>query len=200
MADEQLVTHEMNPETGKLEEVPVEDKPKKARGKKLPPKAPPPDVAEKRREMVASLLARGMRQIEIVNQLGAEYIIRNGTQVQNPSYLVNPITNQPFDRGTINRDVQFLRKQWRESAAEDMEDLLSRQLAEFREARRVAWARGDIEEVRLNLVAEMKLTGTARPEKKEVELGPETRSLFTREELEDLTDEQLAAIAASGTG
>ena len=137
------------------------------------PKAPPQEVIDKRREMVASLLARGMRQIEIVNQLGVEYLMRNGERVKNPSHLINPVTQEPFDKATINRDVQFLRKQWRESAAEDAEEMLSRQLAELREARRVAWGRGDMDEVRLNMLAEIKLTGTARPEKKEIKLNDE---------------------------
>jgi phage terminase small subunit len=37
-------------------------------------------------------------------------------------------------------------------------------------------------------------------DKREVELGDKTRKLFTKDELEDLTDEQLAAIAARRTG
>jgi hypothetical protein len=139
--------------------------------RKNPKKDPRIQAAiDKRRDMVASLMARGMRQIEIVNQLGLPTIVRNGTEIPNPSYLVNPESGLPFDKSQINRDVQFLRKKWRENAEEETEELLSQQLAELREARRVAWARGEMDEVRLNMVAEIKLTGTAKPEKKEVKL------------------------------
>jgi hypothetical protein len=139
--------------------------------RKNPKKDPRIQAAiDKRRDMVASLMTRGMRQIEIVNQLGLPTIVRNGTEIPNPSYLVNPESGLPFDKSQINRDVQFLRKKWRENAEEETEELLSQQLAELREARRVAWARGEMDEVRLNMVAEIKLTGTAKPEKKEVKL------------------------------
>lgn len=150
-------------------ETKASDTEKKSR--KNPKKDPRIQAAiDKRREMVASLMARGMRQIEIVNQLGVPTIVRNGTEIPNPSYLVNPESGLPFDKSQINRDVQFLRKKWRENAEEKTEELLSQQLAELREARRVSWARGDMDEVRLNMLAEIKLTGSARPEKKEIKL------------------------------
>ena len=160
---------------------------------KLAPKAPPQEVIDKRRNMVASLLARGMTQIEITNQLGAQYIIRDGQERPNPSYLINPITSEPFDKATINRDVQYLRKQWRENAEEVIEELLSKQLAEIREARRVAWARGDIEEVRLSIALEMKLTGTAKPERKEIKL--DDNQFAAMQSAEERVREKISRIA-----
>ena len=134
----------------------------------------PPELIDKRREIIASLLSRGMRQVEIVNQLGSPTVTRlvDGEQKTfvNTSYLINPITNKPFDKSQINRDVQFLRKQWRDKANAEMDELLTEQFMELREARRVAWTRGDMAEVRLNMLAEIKLLGTARPEKKEIKL------------------------------
>jgi hypothetical protein len=166
----------------------------------------PPELIDKRRDMVSSLLSRGMRQIEIVNQLGTPTIIRNGDIVPNPSYLVNPITQAPFDKATINRDIQFLRKQWRENAEEEIEELLSHQLSELREARRVAWARGDIEEVRHNILAEMKLTGTARPEKKEIKLDDEQFKAMqsakerVRSKLEQMVSQAISASEEDNAG
>jgi hypothetical protein len=159
---------------------------------------------DKRRDIVASLVARGMRQTEITAQLAAQYIKKrvDGRMVEfeNPSYMVNPETNQPYDKSQINRDVAWLKAEWRKAAKVASEEFFAAQLAELQEARRVMWAKGDMHGVTNNLALEIKLTGTALPEKKEVELGPETRKLFTKDELEDLTDEQLAAIATRRGG
>lgn len=137
-------------------------------GKKVPK-----EVTEKRREIVASLMARGMRQAEVVIQLGTEMIIRGGDAINNPSYIVNPNTLEPFDKATINRDFKYLLKGWRENALMDSDDHFSRQLAELTELRRAAWARKDLAEVRQCLALEMKLLGTARPEKLEHSVNPD---------------------------
>ena len=202
MAEEQLVTHEMNPETGKLEEVPVDSKPKKGRqGKKKKETAPEVQaVIEMRRDIVASLAARGMRQTEITKQLSMPTIRRGNEELPNPSYLINPETGQPFDKATINRDIKALRAEWQKSAKVSADEYFGEQLAEIREVRRRMWAKNNEEGVLRSIALEIKLTGSARPEKKEIELGEQTRKLFTKDELEDLTDEQLAAIAAGRAG
>jgi hypothetical protein len=133
----------------------------------------PKEVTEKRREIVATLMARGMRQAEVVIQLGTKEILRGGEFVNNSSYIVNPNTLQPFDKATINRDFKYLLKGWRENAALEAEEHFSRQLAELTELRRAAWARRDLGEVRQCLALEIKLLGTARPEKLEHSVNPE---------------------------
>jgi hypothetical protein len=149
-----------------------EEKPKK---KKNPQKEPHIQAAiDKRREIVASLAARGMRQVEIVNQLGSPTIKRreNGQmkEYDNPSYMVNPETQEAWDKSTINRDIAALRTQWRKSAAVDTDEYFGNQLAELQEARRVMWAKGDVWGVTRSLELEIKLTGSARPERKEIKL------------------------------
>lgn len=157
------------------------------------------ELVAKRRDIVASLLARGMRQTEIVSQLGTQYIVRNGTQILNPSYMVNPKTDQPFDKATISRDTKVLREQWQTDAHIHAEEHFSRQFAELQELKRVAWAAKNVGEIRQCIALEIKLLGTAKPEKIESEWGPETRKLFSQEDLSELTDAELAAIATNTT-
>ena len=176
----------------------MEEETEKKKKGKVPPHVQA--VIDVRRDIVASLAARGMRQTEITKQLGSPTINRNGEDYKNPSFLINPETGEPFDKATINRDIKALREQWRKSASVNSDEYFGEQLAELREARRRMWAKGNEEGVTRNLGLEIKLTGTAKPEKKEIEFGKETRKLFTKDELEDLTDEQLAAIAKGITG
>lgn len=125
------------------------------------------EVILKRREMVASLLARGMRQSEILTQLSTPQIKRNGKIVENPMYLPNPNTGEPWDKATISRDTDALRKDWQDNAERDTDELRSEQLARSEELFRMAIARGDISECRRVLEFQMKLLGTAKPEKQE---------------------------------
>ncbi|MEO1289640.1 MAG: hypothetical protein AAFV93_17900 [Chloroflexota bacterium] len=132
----------------------------------------PKEVVDKRRDIVASLLARGMRQSEIVSQLSVPSITRivDGEAVTypNPSYLVNPKTDKPFDKATISRDFKSLREQWQGDAKVNADEHFSRQFAEIQEAKRVAWAQKNMTEVRQLIALEMKLLGTSQPEKKEI--------------------------------
>jgi len=140
------------------------------------------EVLEKRREVVASLLARGLRQSEIVDTLSQpKYTAeRLNDGKPNPYHLINPSTKEPFDKSTISRDVKALVGVWRENAAVDAEEHFARQLAELTELRRAAWARKDLSEVRQCLALEMKLLGTAKPEKFEHGVSPEDRGRVDR--------------------
>ena len=135
------------------------------------------EVTAKRREVVASLLARGLRQSEIVDTLSqakyAHEVLPNGEP--NPHFIGNPVTGEPFNKATISRDVKHLMQVWRENAALDAEEHFARQLAELTELKRAAWSRKDISEIRQCLALEMKLLGTARPEKFEHDVNPELR-------------------------
>lgn len=141
-----------------------EKKPKKKKNEVLPHIQA---VIDMRRDIVASLVARGMRQTEITKQLGTEIIIRNGKGQPNPSYLVNPETNLPFDKATINRDVMALKAQWRKSAGFNADGAFGRQLAEIDEIKRRMWAKDDVWGVARAVELEIKLMGTAKPQKLE---------------------------------
>jgi hypothetical protein len=163
MAKKKSVTPE------KLEQSPVEEKPKKEKSGEKKKDVPPhvQAVIDMRRDIVASLVARGMRQTEITKQLGSPKIIRNGTAVDNPSYLVNPETGEPFDKATINRDVMALKTRWRKSADFNADGAFGRQLAEIDEIKRRMWAKDDIWGVARAVELEIKLMGTAKPQKLE---------------------------------
>lgn len=131
----------------------------------------PKELVDKRRDIVASLLARGMRQSEIVKQLSIPYITRKvDGQIQeypNPSYMLNPKTGEPFDKATISRDFKYLKEQWQAEAQVNADEHFTRQFMELQELKRVAWAAKNITEIRQCIALEIKLLGTARPEKKE---------------------------------
>lgn len=77
--------------------------------------------------------------------------------------IVNPETGEPYSLGTISNDVTFVKKQWIKEAAADVKEVKAAQLAELKEARRKAWADGNVAEVRRNLDLETTLTGTKAP-------------------------------------
>lgn len=124
-------------------------------------------LIDKRREIIASLLVRGMSQIEIRALMAHPTIEVQGKQVTNPAYLINPNTNEPFDTSQICRDVAAIRTQWRKQSLEHVDEFFAEQLANLRELRRINWERGDYVEVRQAIALEIKLTGTAKPERVE---------------------------------
>ena len=157
------------------------------------------DIANKRREIVSALRRRGMVLDEIVAQMSDPFIrvTENGVErfLDNPVYMANPQTNEAFDRSTIARDLQKLRDLANERAAQNADeiraDLLDRSEELFRIAHKQNKYGGALEVLKF----QAKLTGANKPEKLEHELGTETRKLLTREDLRELSDEQLAAIA-----
>lgn len=111
-------------------------------------------MVQHRRRRVASLRLRGLSLYEIVDALS-----------YGAGMIVNPETQQPYTKSTIDRDLDALEAQWRAEAVADIAAHKARQLAELKEARRRAWANGDVGEVRQNIALEMKLLGTGEPEK-----------------------------------
>jgi hypothetical protein len=150
----------------------VIEPPKPEKKKRNPQKEPHIQAAiDNRRMIVASLAARGMRQTEIVAQLGSPTITRReGGQMKeypNPSYMVNPESLQAWDKATISRDIAALRTQWRKSAEVDSDDYFGAQMAELQEVKRRMWAKDDMWGVARAIELEVKLTGTAKPQKLE---------------------------------
>lgn len=164
----------------------------------------PPELIDRRRSIIASLLARGLTQAEIMLTLNRpkytnEFVTVGGELVPNPHYLINPNTGEPFDKSTISRDVKALREQWQDEALGDVDAIYSEQLFKIREAFRVAWSQNDIGEVRQLLALEIKLTGTARPDRKELRWDDNQFERLPLVDVKELSDADLARVATSGS-
>jgi len=105
----------------------------------------------RRRENVARLRLRGFTQREIMALLAK---LPDG-----------PIT---ASLGTVNGDLKVLMAGWRVRAAELIDERKARQLAEIDEARRRAWADGDLMALARFIDLETKIFGTAAPTRVEV--------------------------------
>lgn len=128
---------------------------------------------EHRQSIVRSLMARGLEQHEILDtlakpQYSEPYIEKDGILIDNPNFCSNGKTGEPVDKSTISRDWKKIKAEWRKEAVEDVNEHFARQLAEIREAKRIAQAAKDRSEIRLLIQLEMKLLGTPKPEKTEV--------------------------------
>jgi hypothetical protein len=141
---------------------------------------------EHRQSIVRSLMARGLEQHEIHTTLSQpkyadREILHNGVLVPNPNFVGNVETGEPVDRATINRDWKDIREQWRSTSLGDIDEHFGRQLAEIQEKKREAQAlmsRVLDNKEKISLIGEwrglqqleVKLLGTARPERKEIKL------------------------------
>lgn len=81
-----------------------------------------------RRRKIAALMLRGLSQREIQRALPME-----------PNPVFNRETGKPYGIGTIHRDQQALKAEWKLSALEDLIEHKARHLAELQEVRRAAW-------------------------------------------------------------
>lgn len=106
----------------------------------------PADTIIRRRENIARLRLRGLSQREIVVMLA--------------KLPEDPMT---ISVATVNRDLKILRAEWRANAAEAIEERKGRQLAEIDEAKRRAWADGDLQALARFLKLESDIFGTAAP-------------------------------------
>jgi hypothetical protein len=105
-----------------------------------------------RRRKVASMLLRGMNTHEIYEALQ-----------QGRGALSNPETGEAYSEKTFKRDVVFLREQWEEEAKEDFERMKAMHLAEVKEAKRAAWAKGNLPMVYRGLKHEADVWGFFAP-------------------------------------
>ena len=88
-----------------------------------------------RREAVARFRARGysVRQISILL-----------------SQLPEPITTEagdPVSKSTVDRDVQFIEKEWRDKAQNHVDRYKAKQLASLEEVQRQAWSKSKLRDV-----------------------------------------------------
>lgn len=94
------------------------------------------DVAPEdlRRLRVASLHVRGLTPLEIMAALE-----QNG--------LRDPATRQPYGLACVCADIAFIEALWREEVAAGTREHRARVWAELQEAKRAAWAAGDVARV-----------------------------------------------------
>src|SRR5688572_11955491 len=99
-----------------------------------------------RQSIIRSLMARGLEQHEILATLEQDkytqqHILNNdGELIDNPNFVGNPQTGERLHKSTISRDWNEIWEQWRLEAVQDVNEHFSRQLAEIREAKRIAQA------------------------------------------------------------
>lgn len=82
-------------------------------------------LIDKRRELVARLVVRGLSRRDITDALGRQ--------------LVNPDTGGPFSLGTVHNDIKALEAEWQAEAQRDIQEHKARLLAELREVARQGW-------------------------------------------------------------
>lgn len=144
------------------------------------------DIVILRRENVAKLRLRGFTQREITAALPK---------------LNPPIMNgdKPFNLATINTDLKALTADWRARAAEDIDTRKARQLAEIDEARRRAWADGDLANLARFIKLESDIFGTMAAVKiVEVPWQEEAKRLGIDAEAQTLADTLFSkAVAAT---
>lgn len=106
-------------------------------------------LIDRRRQRIADLLARRHTQREICDTLATEG-------------FANPDTGEPYSLGTVNADVQALKKAWKREAAQAVADHVADILAELDAVRRKAWADGDLVVVLRALETKVDLLGIGK--------------------------------------
>jgi len=135
------------------------------------------DEVANRQLRVASLLARGLTQREIVVML------------EKNNYVTTDKAGnlKPWSLGTINADVKKIRLLWADDLKVRASAHAARILAELKEVKRAGWMKNDQKTVLSALDQEMKLLQLHNIT---VLTGP-AREL----DMEEMSDEELAAIA-----
>ena len=115
-------------------------------------------AADRRKQLVASLLARNprisRRQIRAALALPLE---QGGIR--------NPLTEEPYSLGTVQADIEELRGGWRLLREKSVEEWLEQELMMYEELQIQAWRNGDLSEVRRISEARRKMLGLDAPAK-----------------------------------
>jgi len=135
------------------------------------------DLMLKRRERVARFRLQGLTIREIAIALADE---------KDP--IVDPDTKKPYSHVTIASDLEALKAEWIANAATSTDEQIAKQEAEIEELKKWAWSknRGDLVLRCMERLA--KLKGLDKPTNVNVNIN--------RKELEAMSDDELAAIAA----
>lgn len=121
-----------------------------------------------RRQIVASLAARGMSERQIHAALQKEGVI-------------NHKRNKPYSLGIIASDMIAIREEWRERAQQSMDQHIQRDLADLEELQRAAYAKGNLAIVARAIELRMKLLGSPAPERIQADIttGGETLKTYS---------------------
>lgn len=141
---------------------------------------------------------RAYRQLEVSRLRVKGLSLREIQDSMAAAGQTNPLTGEPWSLGVIQRDCRDLEVAWLSEAAADIAAAKGLQLAEIREARRVAWGLVDVNQVRQLIKLEMELLGTEAARMFEVggRAGGPIEHAYT-----GVTDEHLITIlAALGQG
>jgi len=95
---------------------------------------------ERRQSFIAALLVQNpyLTYRQIYSLLAGD-VARGG--------LRNPRTNKPYSLGIIHKDVHEIREGWRQSALKDTDEWVAEILADYREIKKLAYAKGDLQTV-----------------------------------------------------
>jgi ribosomal protein L15 len=118
------------------------------------------DIIKRRREAVGRLRVYGMTEAEITVALPKQGI-------------VNPRTRKPFTNATVHGDIVALREEWQANAAESTAVHQARQLAEIQAIKRQAFLDRDGLLALRAIDREIKILGTAAPDKVEIKVNIE---------------------------
>lgn len=119
-------------------------------------------IIQRRRLRVAELRLMGATQRAIWQALA------DGGQ-GGVGRMVNPETGEPFSLGTINNDIKALEKEWHTEASRHTSEHMARQLAEIQKIKIQAFTQKNPHLALRAIETEMKLLGTAAPQK--IDLG-----------------------------
>lgn len=118
-------------------------------------------AADRRRQLVASLLARNPR---ITRRQLQEMLARPVAQ----GGMRNPLTGEPYGLTTIHHDVEAVRAEWQALRLQSMDKWVEHELATYEELEIQAWRDNNLAEVRRVSEARRKLLGLDAPVRQEV--------------------------------
>ncbi len=133
-----------------------------------------PEIIERRRSIVASMVARGGTCREIAFRL-------------EKAGEINPETGEAWNYATISRDIVALREDWREAAAATVSEHKGRVLAEIIAVKADAWKKGELRTVLEAIKGERQILGLDAPTRLETKVQEEKTAA-------DYTDAELAAM------
>jgi len=113
---------------------------------------------------VEALLARGLRECEIVETL---CLPTKPDGSLNNNAVANPRTGNPYDRSTARRCIKEIWVEWRQAGLANSEEQRGEIIGENKAASRRAWARDDLSEIRQFLDQRARFYGIATETEKE---------------------------------
>jgi len=136
---------------------------------------------------VLALLARGMEEHEIIQNLSSEMRPDGeGGWKENRSYTENPRTGKPYSQETINRVIHEILDEWSRRDAELIKLWRGELVGHNKELERAFWGRGDLRGVLSTINQRAQLVGGFAP----------SNVVALNVDLTELTHEELERIAA----